>query len=142
MYEVPLILALNHSDSKIKFAVQKSLGHFAYNGLRYQVSVYRTIGPLVSEYVNMCLAWSKIPTRKFFFSCRYKYATILQTDIRCKRSLIFTDSPYKYGQSIELWTCKSVNLQTCRKENMRNLKTSKIAENCMYKPLCISLICI
>ena len=33
---------------------------------------------------------------------------------RCKRSLIFYRQSIEYGQSIELWTYKSIDLQTCR----------------------------
>ena len=51
VYEIPLTLAEHDSDIKIKACTQKSLSFVtrfcAYNLLRYQVSVYRTIGPLV-----------------------------------------------------------------------------------------------
>ena len=52
IYEVPLTLAEYVSDMKIKACTQKSLSFVArfcaYNLLRYQVSVYGTIGTLVS----------------------------------------------------------------------------------------------
>ena len=52
VYEVPFTLAEHDSDIKIEACTQKSLLSFvtrfcAYNLLRYQVSVYSTIGPLV-----------------------------------------------------------------------------------------------
>ena len=51
MYEVPLTLAKHDLDIKIKACTKKFLSFVtrfcAYNLLRYQVSVYRTIGPLV-----------------------------------------------------------------------------------------------
>ena len=51
VYEVPLTLVEHDSDIKIKVCTKKSLSFVtrfcAYNLLRYQVSVYRTIGPLV-----------------------------------------------------------------------------------------------
>ena len=54
VYAVPLTLAEHDSDIKIKACTQKLPQSFvtrfcAYNLLRYQVSVYRTIGPLVSR---------------------------------------------------------------------------------------------
>ena len=49
VYEVPLTLAEHDSDIKIKACTKKNPKSFvtrfcAYNLLRYQVSVYRTIG--------------------------------------------------------------------------------------------------
>ena len=52
-YEVPLSVALHHFDIKIKVCCTKIISRSfltrlcAYNRLRYQVSVYRTIGHLV-----------------------------------------------------------------------------------------------
>ena len=54
MYEVPLTLAEHDSDIKIKACSkipQSFVTRFcAYNLLRYQVSVYRNNGPLVTIY--------------------------------------------------------------------------------------------
>ena len=55
VYEVSLTLAIHHSDIKIKACCTKKIPqsfvtrfyNCDYNRLRYQVSVYRTIGPLV-----------------------------------------------------------------------------------------------
>ena len=53
VYEVPVTLIIHHLDIKIKaFCTIKIPRSFvtrfcAYKRLRYQVSVYRTIGPLV-----------------------------------------------------------------------------------------------
>ena len=51
VYEAPLTLVEHDSDFKIMVCIQKSLSFVtrfcAHNLLRYQVSVYRTIGPLV-----------------------------------------------------------------------------------------------
>ena len=61
VYEVPLNLAEHDSDIKIKACNKKisvicNRGRFcAYNLLRYQVSVYRTIGPLVSKWFAIFL---------------------------------------------------------------------------------------
>ena len=57
--EVPLTLAEHGTDIKMKACcTKKSLGHFvtrfcAYNVFRYQVSVYRTIGPLVTFHTKI-----------------------------------------------------------------------------------------
>ena len=51
---VPLNLAIHYSDIKIKHCCPKQIPRSfvtrlcAYNRLRYQVSVYRIIGPLVA----------------------------------------------------------------------------------------------
>ena len=58
------------------------------------------------------------------------------------RDHLFLQTVHRNRQSIEIWTYKSVNLQTCRTKTCEFSKTSKIAENDIYKPLCISLICI
>ena len=52
VYEVRFNLAIHHSDIKKACCTKKIPQSFvtrfcAYNRLRYQVSVYRTIGPLV-----------------------------------------------------------------------------------------------
>ena len=51
VYEVPLALTEYDSDIKIKACIQTSLSFVtrfcAYNLVRYQVSVYRTIGSLL-----------------------------------------------------------------------------------------------
>ena len=52
VYEVPFTLAEQDSDIKIKACTEKISQSFvtrfcAYNLLRYHVSVYMTIGPLV-----------------------------------------------------------------------------------------------
>ena len=52
VFEAPLTLAEHDSDIKIKACTKKIPQSFvtrfcAHNLLRYQVSVYRTIGPLV-----------------------------------------------------------------------------------------------
>ena len=53
VYEVPLTLAEHDSVIRIKACTQKSLNRSfvtricAYNLLRYQMNIYRTIGPLV-----------------------------------------------------------------------------------------------
>ena len=56
VYEVPFTLAMHHSDIKIKASCtikmpQSFVTRFcAYNRLRYQVSIYRTIGPRVQSW--------------------------------------------------------------------------------------------
>ena len=57
-YEVPLTFAIHHSDIKIKACCTKISRSFvtrfcAYNRLRYQVGVYRTIGPLFITCIEM-----------------------------------------------------------------------------------------
>ena len=53
VYEVPLALVKHYSDIKIKACCTKEIPRssvtrlYAYNWLRYQVSVYRSICPLV-----------------------------------------------------------------------------------------------
>ena len=62
VYEVPLTLAEHDSDIKIKASLyskipQSFVTRFcAYNLLRYQVSVYRTIGSLVIICTKLVLA--------------------------------------------------------------------------------------
>ena len=53
VYEVPLTLAEHDSDIKIKACTR----FCAFNLLRYQVSVYRTIGLLVLVLFLQCVEW-------------------------------------------------------------------------------------
>ena len=64
--EVPLTLAEYDPDIKIKACIQKSLSHLsfvtrfsAYNLIRYQVSVNRTIDPLVLFYRTPFMVWRR-----------------------------------------------------------------------------------
>ena len=61
-----MTLAEHDSDIKIKACTQKSLSFVtrfcAYNFLRYQVSVYKTIGPLVRVILATSLALRKLKT--------------------------------------------------------------------------------
>ena len=56
VYEVPLTLDIHYSSIKINDCFIKEISRSfltrfcAYDRLRYQVSVYRTIGPLVLGY--------------------------------------------------------------------------------------------
>ena len=57
VYEIHLTLAEHDSDIKIK-ALLFVTRCCAYNGLRYQVSVYRTIGPQI-DWIFLILAGNK-----------------------------------------------------------------------------------
>ena len=64
VYEVLLTLAIHHSDIKIKDCTNPSViltTFCAYNRLRYQVSVYRTIGSLVNFHfsVSSLTVWER-----------------------------------------------------------------------------------
>ena len=61
-----MTLAEHDSDIKVKACTQKSLSlvtrFCAYNLLRYQVSFYKTIGPLVRVILATSLALRKLKT--------------------------------------------------------------------------------
>ena len=85
--EVPLTLTKHDSDIKIKACTQKPQSFVtpfcAYDLLKYQVRVYRTIGPLVytlkrvSHYVSRIyqpygsLQWQQPPVKYFLHSSSY-----------------------------------------------------------------------
>ena len=71
VYEVPLNLSEHDSDMFSKIPQSFVTRLCAYNLLRYQVSVYRTIGPLVQKLLPPVTFGRSRPLIEFMKVCEY-----------------------------------------------------------------------